>query len=321
MFGLTRPGKQARAGCYDFGGAEEVSYRFGSIASVTPTRRRAPSPRILYFGAEWCGHCRDVVAKTFPALAASGWSIGDATCHIEICDPESTTYAINGLPAWLLISGGKVQQQMTGFRDQHQVAKWFNDFVEAKQRNAEAAQAPTPYSKIAEALELSGIKPGQTFVDIGCGDGRALIVAAEQFHTSLATGIEMDAELVEAARRRVRLAGLDDRIKIIHGDATELALPTGDVAYVYLYADMLAALKPHLQNFGTVISYLHEVPGLPMRKRGDFYIWHSGAAAVNSAAQSQWRQVYVAPWQTPGRECGNRACVMCYGGYTWKQSR
>lgn len=133
---------ELHAASYRFGAGagSDVSYRFGAQSPpadevVTPPAAER-SPRILYFGAPWCGHCRDVENKTFPELRASGWTIGDATCHIEICDPESTTFAIDGLPAWLLISDGKIQKQMTGFRDHQQVAKWFNDFVKPASRRA-----------------------------------------------------------------------------------------------------------------------------------------------------------------------------------------
>ena len=177
----------------------------------------------------------------------------------------------------------------------------------------EAAQAPTPYSKINEGLEAAGLKPGHTFVDIGCGDGRALLIAVEQFHAAKATGIEIDLEQADKARSRVYRAGLSDRIDIIQGDATAVELPAADVAYVYLYPDTIKALKPKLERFGTVVSYMHQVPGLPMEKRGDFYIWTRRSLQANQI-QPMARSRRTAIWNGvaySGPVCNSPNCRMC----------
>ena len=176
-----------------------------------------------------------------------------------------------------------------------------------------AAQAPTPYSKINEGLEISGLKPGQTFVDIGCGDGRALMIAAEQFNASRATGVEIDPNQVSESRLRTQAAGLSDRIEIIEGDATKVDLPVADVAYVYLYPETLGKLKSKLERFGTVVSYLHQVPGLPMQKRGDFYVWTRGNPQAVQAQQVR-RQRSTAVWNGvaySGPVCNSPNCRMC----------
>jgi len=53
---------------------------------------------------------------------------------------------------------------------------------------------PTPEKVIREMLKLAGVKPGETIYDLGCGDGRILIIAAKEFGAK-AVGIEIRKDL------------------------------------------------------------------------------------------------------------------------------
>lgn len=75
---------------------------------------------------------------------------------------------------------------------------------------------------------------GTTFVDLGSGMGRALLLAADLPFKRI-VGVEFGRELhdvaVENFATRARKAGPDDRIELIHGDATKHAVPAGPVLY------------------------------------------------------------------------------------------
>ncbi len=49
---------------------------------------------------------------------------------------------------------------------------------------------PTRHDRIRAALHLADLKPGEAFFDLGCGDGRILVIAAREFGAN-ATGIEI----------------------------------------------------------------------------------------------------------------------------------
>ena len=53
---------------------------------------------------------------------------------------------------------------------------------------------PTPLTIVEKMLELGGLKAGEKMFDLGSGDGRIVIMAAQKYHAD-ATGIEMDDDL------------------------------------------------------------------------------------------------------------------------------
>lgn len=247
------------------------------------------------------------------ALKAMNWSGFDVTWK---------TGGANAFPEISWLDDRGVKRTLTGAYRPDQVLWSWRQTQDSSHKTdsshtADAAQAPTPYSKVAEGLEYAGLKPGQTLLDIGCGDGRVLMVAAEQFQAK-ATGIELDVNQAEIARDRLSRAGLIDRTDVLAGDATKMDLPAADVAYVYLYHDTLAALKPKLEQYGTVVSYMHAVPGLAMQKRGDFYVWRKAqqaAVARSNCRNCQTvRQQPMAVWggrQYSGPVCNSPRCRMC----------
>ena len=71
-----------------------------------------------------------------------------------------------------------------------------------------------------ELVERIGIAPGETVLDLGCGDGTTALPAAER--GAVVTGVDIAANLVAAGRRRADQAGLTN-IRFEEGDATDLA--------------------------------------------------------------------------------------------------
>jgi tRNA1Val (adenine37-N6)-methyltransferase len=82
-------------------------------------------------------------------------------------------------------------------------------------------QSRTGYRFSIDALLLAYfvvIRPGDRIVDLGTGSGIIPLVLARRHSSATVTGIELQASMVERARRNVRLNELDARIKIISGD-------------------------------------------------------------------------------------------------------
>lgn len=90
------------------------------------------------------------------------------------------------------------------------------------------------------------------FVDLGCGKGRALLVASE-FGFRDIVGVELSAPLAAVARRNARrYARRYPRraaIRVVTGDASRFAFPAGDMA-LFLYhpfsAELVAAVAARI---------------------------------------------------------------------------
>lgn len=122
----------------------------------------------------------------------------------------------------------------------------------------------TPLDRVRRMLRVAKVKPEEVVIDIGSGDGRIVILAAEEFGAR-AIGIELDAELVAHSRSVVVARGLEKRVSILHANALDVDLSPADVVTVYITPEGMALLKPHLAHTlrkGTrVVTNVVQVPG------------------------------------------------------------
>lgn len=62
--------------------------------------------------------------------------------------------------------------------------------------------------------------PGARVLEIGCGTGRNMIVAARRYPQARFFGLDISEQMLSTARESVRRAGLEARITLAQGDAT-----------------------------------------------------------------------------------------------------
>jgi predicted RNA methylase len=113
-------------------------------------------------------------------------------------------------------------------------------------------------------LELAAVKTGDTVYDLGCGDGRVLITAAQKFNAR-AVGIEISDKLVQRTNERIAQLGLQQRISVVQGDLLQADLTNADVVVIFLMTDSNELLRPKLEKQlrpgSRVVSYAFAVPG------------------------------------------------------------
>ena len=118
--------------------------------------------------------------------------------------------------------------------------------------DSEPAYAPSQVSLLRELFGTLDIAYERfTFVDLGSGKGRALLVASE-FPFARIVGVERDARLHEIASRNVqRFRSRSQRctdIECLHRDALQFPFPTGPLV-VYMYTPFRPpVLVPLLRN-------------------------------------------------------------------------
>lgn len=101
----------------------------------------------------------------------------------------------------------------------------------------------TPRSLIGPLLEFAGATDGDRLLDVGCGDGRVVVAAAEQIGCH-AVGVERSADLVERARRHATDTGVADLVEIVHGDGRSADLAEATVVFMFLSMRVVADLVP-----------------------------------------------------------------------------
>lgn len=106
---------------------------------------------------------------------------------------------------------------------------------------------PTPESVVERMLKFAGLKPGEKLFDLGSGDGRIVVIAAQKFGAD-ATGIEIDAELAKQSAEKIRGLGLEKRAHIVHGDILRQDYSSADVLAVYLLPRSNERLRPMLEK-------------------------------------------------------------------------
>jgi precorrin-6B methylase 2 len=106
---------------------------------------------------------------------------------------------------------------------------------------------PTPESVVERMLKFAGLKPGEKLFDLGSGDGRIVIIAAQKFGAD-ATGVEIDAELVKQSSERIRRLGLEKGARIVRGDLLRQDYSSADVLAVYLLPRSNERLRPMLEK-------------------------------------------------------------------------
>jgi len=106
---------------------------------------------------------------------------------------------------------------------------------------------PTPQLIVRKMLEAGHVKPGETVYDLGSGDGRILITAAQEFGAR-AVGIEILSDLCEKSRRRIKELGLEDRVTVVEGNALRADLRSADVVTMCLLTSSNERLRPLLEK-------------------------------------------------------------------------
>jgi tRNA A58 N-methylase Trm61 len=122
-------------------------------------------------------------------------------------------------------------------------------------------------------LVLSELKPDELVYDLGCGDGRVVIMAAQDFGAR-SVGVELREDLIKKAHEKISELDLDSKVKIMQSDLFKADLRLADVITLYLTTSANEKVKPKLESElrkGTrVVSHDYEVLGWKPHKIDKF---------------------------------------------------
>jgi len=121
-----------------------------------------------------------------------------------------------------------------------------------------APYVPTLDAQGRAALELLDLKPGQTLLELGSGDGKVLVLAAQAGLNVV--GVELNPFLVAVSW--LRTCRYRRQVRIIWGDFWQVRWPECDGVFVFLLDRFMLKLDERMQTVKKpLVSFAFKVPG------------------------------------------------------------
>jgi SAM-dependent methyltransferase len=148
-------------------------------------------------------------------------------------------------------------------------------------RTPDIHYTPTRQAVAEAMLTLAQVTADDVVYDLGSGDGRLPILAAQKFGAR-GVGIEINESLVALARRNAIDAGVADRVRFEQGDLFTADISQATVVMLYLSTSVLRELEPKLKRElspGTrIVSHQFWFQGWPPEKRltfesSELFLW------------------------------------------------
>lgn len=132
-----------------------------------------------------------------------------------------------------------------------------------------APYLPTLSPQVQAALDLVDLKKGQTLLELGCGDGKVLIAAADRGLKAI--GYELNPILALVAWLRTRR--YKGRVRVVCGDFWRAKWPPADGIFVFLLNPYMAKLHMAITDYPhkpvKLVSFAFKLPKKTPKKVQD----------------------------------------------------
>lgn len=123
---------------------------------------------------------------------------------------------------------------------------------------------PTPMAVVEKMLEMAEVDGKDILYDLGCGDGRIVILAATKYGAH-GIGIDIDPQRIKEANAAAKRAGVEKMVEFRLADVTKVDFSNATVVTLYLLEESNELLRPLFDKFlkpGTsVVSHNYPIPG------------------------------------------------------------
>ncbi|HVF15351.1 MAG TPA: class I SAM-dependent methyltransferase, partial [Steroidobacteraceae bacterium] len=113
-------------------------------------------------------------------------------------------------------------------------------------RRPDVVYVPTPHDVVEAMLKVAKVGKGDVLYDLGSGDGRIPITAAQKYGIARAIGIDINPERIKEANENLTKAGVGERVRFINADLFESNLSDATVITLYLLPSLNLKLLPKL---------------------------------------------------------------------------
>jgi len=104
---------------------------------------------------------------------------------------------------------------------------------------------PTPRHIVDKMLELAAPTADDYLIDLGCGDGRIPITAAQRFGTR-GLGVDIDPRRIVEARQNADEAGVTDKVEFRQEDLFQTDISQATILTLYLLPSVNIKLRPRI---------------------------------------------------------------------------
>lgn len=112
------------------------------------------------------------------------------------------------------------------------------------EQDLDVPYVPTPRPVVAAMLDLAELTPSDYLIDLGSGDGRIVVAAAQRGARAL--GVDIDPVRVSEGYAAAQLAGVEARTSFRRQDIFETPLREATVVTAYLLPAINMRLRPRL---------------------------------------------------------------------------
>lgn len=161
---------------------------------------------------------------------------------------------------------------------------------------------PTPHSLVQKMLDLAGLTAEDYLVDLGCGDGRIAVAAAQRGARAL--GVDVDPLRIQEASAAARMAGVDGRARFRRQNLFATPIHEASVVALYLLPAVNLRLRPKLLTElpagARIVSHAFDMgdwaaDGEESHDGRRIFLWHVPAVAGGSwqltGADGSYRQL------------------------------
>jgi SAM-dependent methyltransferase len=115
----------------------------------------------------------------------------------------------------------------------------------APARTPDVIFVPTPYPVVEEMLRMGDVSSKDIVYDLGCGDGRTVIMAAKKYGAR-GVGIDIDPQRIQESIANAKKEGVSDKVKFLQQDLFESDFHEATAVMLYLLSSLNLRLRPIL---------------------------------------------------------------------------
>jgi cyclopropane fatty-acyl-phospholipid synthase-like methyltransferase len=113
-------------------------------------------------------------------------------------------------------------------------------------RRPDVHYVPTPQAVVDAMLRMANVSGKDVVYDLGCGDGRIPVTAAQRFGAR-GVGIDIDPVRISEANENAKNAGVTDKVKFLNQDLFTSDFRDATVVTLYLLPSLNVKLMPKLK--------------------------------------------------------------------------